>query len=153
MRDVVVFAFLQVDRPFDAEVAHRVSHAGVGVPGVCNRLHGGGKLTLSWLAVNVERVAPLLVARAGGHLPRWLQRRRLGLGADVIEHQHGDQIGVLGLRLWLARVGEAVDDEAGGVAVQRALLLFGWVVWHPEGLAVGLDHLFDEQHGLAFGRQ
>ena len=104
---------LEVDRAGDTEVAHRVGRAGVSVACLGDRLDRGDERRLGRLVG--ESVAPLERAGRRLHDPRRLQRRALGLGADVVQHHAQDELAV-GLRG--ADAGRhAVEDERAGVEV------------------------------------
>ena len=104
---------LEVDRAGDTEVAHRVSRAGVGVACLGDRLDRGDERRLGRLVS--EGVAPLKRAGRRLHDPRRLQRRALGLGADVVQHHAQDELAI-GLRG--ADAGRhAVEDERAGVEI------------------------------------
>ena len=115
----VVAAFLQVHAALDAEVTHRVHRTGVGKPRLGHGLDCRAELALSRLIVKRERVAPLEVAGAGFKLPCRLDRRHLGLGADVIQHHKRHALDVGRRRGQLVR--HAVNDERARVGVPRPL--------------------------------
>ena len=77
---------LEIDRPGQAEVSHRVARAGVSEP--CGRDGADccGELGLAGLLA--ESVAPLIVAGGRLHDPRRRQGRLSALGADVVQHHH-----------------------------------------------------------------
>ena len=104
----VVAPPLQVDAAGDAAVADGVGCAWVSVARVSDGGDGRGEVCLGRLLV--EGVAPLERSFGRFHDPRRGQRRRLGLGADVVQHHEQDIFDVLGLGRWLA-IHEAVNDE------------------------------------------
>ena len=104
---------LEVDRAGNTEVAHRVGRAGVGVARLGDRLDRGDERGLGWLIG--KSVTPLKRAGRRLHNPRRLQRRALGLGANIVEHHAQDELAV-GLRG--ADAGRhAVEDERAGVEI------------------------------------
>ena len=119
----VVAAGLEVDGAGQAKVTHRVARARVGVTRVSDGADGRAKFGLGGLFA--KDVTPL--ERAGGRfdLPRWLKRRDVGgfVGvAHIIQHHHQHVLAVGRARADVA-VLEAVDDEAGRVAVDGPVVL------------------------------
>ena len=154
-------ALLQVRAAGQAEVAHRVAGARVGVAGVSDGADGRGKLALPRLRVELERIPPLEVARTALNLPRRLQRRRLRLGAHVVQHHHKDKFAVR--RRSAHALGHAVYDVARGVRIP-SLPLAAFLARHerrPSGLdrtvsvvADRLEWLLQHiQKGLPFSGQ
>ena len=138
----VVAAGLQVNRARNAEIAHRVDRAFVGVARLGNGGDRRAELGLSGLLA--EHVAPLERAGAGLDLPRRLKRRDVGgllRVTHVVQHHHQHVLARSSTGAGVAIL-EAVDDEARGVAVDGPLGLdlgrgqHGW----PSGLdgAVGV---------------
>ena len=75
---------LQVDAARDAAVAHGIGRAGVGIARVGNRLDRRGKVALGRLLA--ECVTPLERPLGRFHDPCRVNRRRLRLGADIVQH-------------------------------------------------------------------
>ena len=115
-----LLAGLQVNRAGQAEVADGIDCAGIGVARLGNGHYRGAEVRLGRLGVQIERIAPLVVAGAGLDLPGGLKRGHFGLCAHVIQHhgQHEFAVGAAGAD---APVHETVENEAAGVPVPRPL--------------------------------
>ena len=99
---------LLVDRTWQAAVAHGVGGTGVRV--ACGRNGRDGRDVLALGRLLAERIAPLVVAGRCLDDPRRLQRRLLGLRADVIQHHEQDVLAV-GVGCRHPAVLETVEDE------------------------------------------
>ena len=144
-RRKAVAARLEVDRARQSKIADGVDRAAVGVACFCDGDNGRAELALHGLVVQRKGVAILVVVGAGLHDPRRVDRRHLGLGAHVIQHEEGHPLTGIGLGCGLALV-ESVNDEAAGVAVPR---LVGLPLLRQEGRPRALDCTIGVVLGLA----